>query len=57
MTRESLHKSIVVAVLLCGNFAFLILDCAEFREKSLEGSIHIDLAFVGLVLKVMGADV
>jgi len=57
VARKSLHKGVVVAVLLLNNLALLVLDGAELREEVLKGRIHIDAALVAGILEVVVLDV
>jgi hypothetical protein len=57
MARKSLHKGVVVAILLLNNLALLVLNRAELGEEVLKGSIHIDSALVARILKVVVLDV
>jgi len=53
MARKSLHKSIIIAVLLLNNFALLVLHRAKLGEKMLKGGIHVDSALVAGILKIL----
>jgi hypothetical protein len=57
MARKSLHKGVVVAVLLLNNLALLVLHGAELGEEVLKGRIHVDSALVARILKVVVLDV
>jgi len=57
VARESLHKSVVIAVLVLGNLALLVLDSAKLREEGLESRIHIDLTLVSLILELVVTNV
>ena len=57
MARKSLHKGVVIAVLLLNNLALLVLHRAELREEVLKGRIHVDSALVAGILKVLVLDI
>jgi hypothetical protein len=57
MARKSLHKGVVIAVLLLNNLALLVLNGAELREEVLKGSIHVDSALIARILEIVVLDV
>jgi len=57
MARKSLHKGVVIAVLLLNNLALLVLNGAELREEVLKGSIHVDATLVARILEIVVLDV
>jgi hypothetical protein len=57
MARKSLHKGVVIAVLLLNNLALLVLNGAELGEEMLKGGIHVDSALVAGILEIVVLDV
>jgi hypothetical protein len=57
MARKSLHKGVVIAVLLLNNLALLVLHRAELGEEMLKGRIHVDSALVARILEILVLDI